>query len=137
MEKTKLIKVIEVRKERSAWSKGVKDYALEMVEDFDNNQLDDLNLIAPCDLNYYVKKLCLNGASDFKELSYGGNYLIYDEDIAKRLSTKSELKSVTHKDGSLREKGNKRETWLDVQARALYQAYLLIYLTLKTERVGK
>lgn len=133
MEKAKLIKAIEARKERSAWSKGVKDYALEMVEDFENNRLDVLHLIAPCDLNYYVRKLCLNGASDFKELSYSGNYLIYDEDIAKRLCTKSELKSVTHKDGSLREKANKRETWLDVQARALYQAYFLIYLTLKNE----
>ena len=137
MEKTKLIKVIEERTERSAWGKGVKDYALEMVEDFSESNLNNLDLMDRATFHFNVKKMCLNGASDFNELSYGGNYLIYNEDIAKRLCTKSELKHVTHVDGTLSEKANKNETWLDVQARALYQAYWLIYLILKTERSYK
>lgn len=51
----------------------------------------------------------------------GGNSLIYDQDIANRLATPSEIKRVTRKDGSLR-KPNASEEWLDTQARALYQA---------------
>lgn len=64
----------------------------------------------------------LSGARDWKEYSYSGNSLIYNKDIAERLSNPSELKRVTDKDGLVREMANKNENWLDVQARALQQA---------------
>lgn len=61
----------------------------------------------------------LNGASDWKEYSYGGCAYVYNEDIMKQLCTPSEIKRK--RNGELNP--NSRETWLDVQARALYWAY--------------
>ena len=48
--------------------------------------------------------------------------LIYNEDIAERLCTPSELKKTRHGE----RRPNAREEWLDTQARALFQAYNLI-----------
>lgn len=109
----------EVRKEkpRSAWGKGVKGYAIGLLEDAKDWKGGEYNL----DLANY-KKIILNGASDWKEFSYGGMAFIFNRDIAKRLCTKAEL-AKTH-NGDLRP--NAREDWLDVQARALRQADMLI-----------
>jgi hypothetical protein len=101
---------------RSAWKRGVKDYALEMVESAEI-ELTPENL----------RETLLNGAKDWREYSYGGCSAIYDSDIAERLCTSSELKKK--KDGDLQP--STRETWLDVQARALFQAYNLINRFLK------
>lgn len=91
---------------KSAWSRGVDEYADELREYLRENKLK------PTEENM------LNGAKDWKQYSWGGNSLIYNEDIAKRLSSPSELKRT--KNGQL--KPNSREDWLDTQARALYQA---------------
>jgi hypothetical protein len=101
---------------RSAWNKGVKDYALEMVESAEV-ELTPEN----------VKSELLKGARDWKEYSYGGCSSIYDADIAERLCTPSELKKK--KGGDLQP--NTRETWLDIQARAISQAFRLINRLLK------
>lgn len=114
----------QVRKElykwidRSAWNKGVKKYALELLDNVDDSAQygKQLNTISEW------KKALLNGAENCEEYSYGGSAFIYDEDIAKRLCTPSEFKRK--RGGELNP--NSRETWLDVQARALNQAYLLI-----------
>ena len=53
-----------------------------------------------------------------KHSSWGGSHLCYDHDIARHYCTPSELKRT--KDGQRRP--NAREEWLDVQARAIYQA---------------
>ena len=50
------------------------------------------------------------------------NTIIYDEDIAKRVCTPSELKKT--RNGERRP--NSSEEWLDTQARALYQAASLV-----------
>lgn len=113
--KTKdLLKAVENLKAVSAWEKGVKEYAYEVVEAI-AEYVEDVELDN-------VESVLLNGASDWSQYSYGGSSLIYDGDIAERLCTPSELKKVTRKDGSVRDKANSRETWLDCQARALYQA---------------
>jgi hypothetical protein len=101
---------------RSAWKKGVKDYALEMVCNAEN-ELTPEN----------VKSELLKGARDWSEYSYGGCSAIYDADIAERLCTPSELKRK--KGGDLQP--NTRENWLDCQARALFQAFNLINRLLK------
>ncbi len=90
----------------SAWQKGVELYAEELREFLAENGLTA------------TKENMLNGARDWSEYSYGGAGLIYDGDIAERLCSPSELKKK--KGGDL--PPNSRETWLDVQARALYQA---------------
>ena len=94
----------------SKWAQGVNEYAQELKEFLREN-----NLTA-------TKENLLNGASDWEQYSYGGNSLIYDGDIAERLATPSEIKKRTRKDGSFNQMANANETWLDVQARALYQA---------------
>lgn len=98
----------------SAWNKGVKEYALELAENLIENYTSDDEV---CNFNL-LKKALLNGASNWNEYSYGGCSLICDNEIAERLSTKTELKLT--KSGE--KQPNKNETWLDVQVRALFQA---------------
>ena len=112
MTKQELLKKIEETKCRSAWQRGVKEYALEMAENFDNMPENTAEL----------KSMCLNGAGDFVVLSYGGGYLVYDEDICERLCNNTEKKRTNYGE----KQPNSRESWLDVQSRALYQAYRLI-----------
>jgi hypothetical protein len=73
------------------------------------------------------KKELLNGAANWREYSYGGCALIYDADIAERLCSPSEYRKTREGQRA----PNSRETWLDVQARALGQAATLIASALK------
>ena len=93
---------------RSTWDCGIAKYAMELITEVDGKEITEKNL--------------LGGAYDWKEYSYRGWALIYDEDICHRLCTPSEIKK-TH-NGELRP--NNQENWLDTQARALYQAARLI-----------
>ena len=99
---------------RSAWSRGVKAYAVELVEDLDDG--------ADLSNEWMLQKELLNGAQSWAQYSEGGCALVYDADIAERLCSPSELKR--NKWGMLPPNG--RETWLEVQARALWQAHSLI-----------
>ncbi len=114
MNKEDIIKALESSKARSAWSKGVKEYAIDLIDGLD----DCVNI---------TKEKLLNGARTWSEFSYGGCALIYDADIAEALCTPSELKS---RQGG-KWQPSKNETWLDVQARALHQASSLILRTTK------
>lgn len=107
---TEITAIIEATNPRSAWSKGVKAYALELLEELPHNV--EYGTIESLEADM------LNGARDWKQFSWGGCSLIYNEDIAKRLCTPSELKKT--RNGERRPNG--REEWLDVQARALWQA---------------
>ena len=109
-----LRKAIEASPARSPWSKGVKLYALELIEDMEATREF---YASPAD-----KKDLLNGADDWSQFSYGGCSLIYNQDIAERLCSLSGYKRT--EEG--KNPPNARENWLDVQARALYQAYALI-----------
>lgn len=111
MKKSELYEQIEAGSARSAWDRGVKTYALEMVEEIEGDELPD-------DPNEY-EALLLNGARNWAVYSWGGCALCYDTDIAERLCTPSELKRK--KGGEL--PPNRVEEWLDVQSRALCQAY--------------
>lgn len=114
----KIHEAIENKPTQSAWDNGVKVYALELLESLEEGIND--GYIDPADLESpaLLKKALLNGAADWAQYSWGGCSLIYDGDIAERLCTPSEYK---HKRGG-ELPPNSRETWLDVQARALYQA---------------
>jgi len=103
---------------RSAWDKGLADY----IDDFVDTIIYDLahNYVDPeVDFSNYrtMQKYLLNGARDWQEFSEGGCSLVYDEDIARRLCSPSEFKRCYGKYGP-----NSRESWIDVQARALRQA---------------
>ena len=109
-----IIAELNTRKNRSAWDKGVTEYATELAESLDNWDKQPESVAE-------LREMMLNGADDWKTYSWGGSSLIYNQDIAERLCSPSELKRVTNKNG-LRDYPNSREHWLDVQARALYQA---------------
>ena len=122
MTKKELIEAIKASKARSAWAKGVKLYALHLAEESYKQDTD----IVKVSMSVYLR-----GAETWKQYSYGAHScaLVCDYDIAERLCTPSELKKTDfgHK------QPNGSVTWLDVQARALYQAYSLIAEVIKTE----
>lgn len=109
-----LKQTIEAQTAKSAWGKAVKIYAYELIEEMDDGKEF---YGSPAD-----KKELLNGASDWNQYSWGGCSLIYDADIAERICSPSELKKT--KNGERRP--NADEEWLDVQARALFQASNMI-----------
>lgn len=117
MKKIELLNTIENFPARSAWAKGVKEYAFELVEDLDLD--DDAEIVKDENLS---TEILLKGAENWEKYSWGGSALIYDGDIAVRLCTPSELKRT---DGGAK-RPNGREAWLDTQSRALYQAAALI-----------
>ena len=106
---------LNARHDRSAWDKAVTLYALDMLDDVQEgaNNMERLPLDGA-----ELEQWALNGASCWEQYSNGGCSLCYNADIAARVCTLSELK---RKHGGTYEP-NSRETWLDVQARALYQA---------------
>lgn len=118
MTKQELLNVLQARTPRSAWNKGVNDYAIYLI---DNLEADEI----PSNKKE-LETLLLNGAKDWQEYSQGGCALVYDGDIAEALCTPSELKATRNGERN----PNKNETWLDVQARALYQAFRIIKVNL-------
>ena len=103
-----------IDQQKSAWKRGVFAYAHELAAD-----------AAGCTwvtTPKTIEEALLNGATSWREYSDGGNSLIYDADIAERLCSPSELRRSL--DG--KRKPNRRERWLDVQARALTQAAIVL-----------
>ena len=107
---------LNARHDRSAWDKAVTLYALDLLEDVQEGA-DNMERL-PLD-GAELERWALNGASCWEQYSNGGCSICYDADIAARVCTPSELKRT---DGGMNAP-NSRETWLDVQARALYQAF--------------
>lgn len=103
-----------IDQQKSAWKKGVYTYAYELAAE----------AAVPTWLKTpkTIKEALLNGATSWGEYSDGGNSLICDADIAERLCSPSELKRSL---GGERNP-NRRERWLDVQARALRQAAIIL-----------
>ena len=124
------MQTLEQRKDRSAWSRGVTSYAVDILQqltEYYNGgyiSADDLSNRTSC------QTVALNGARDWSEYSWGGSSLVYDGDIASALCNPSELKKT--RNGERRPNG--REEWLDVQARALFQAFNRVYSAIKAAR---
>lgn len=108
-----LRRAIEAEPARSAWARGVKEYASDLLD----SMCPSTELCAAT-----VQEKLLDGAGNWSEYSWGGCSLIYNSDIAERLCSPSEL--VRCKGGKRRP--NCREEWLDTQARALGQAARMI-----------
>lgn len=100
---------------RSAWKRGVLYYALYILTKFEL----ETEIESETDL--------LNGAYDWWHASYSGCFNVNDEVIALSLCNKSELRRTNYG----KRKPNRDETWLDVQARALFQASQLILSIMK------
>ena len=109
MNKYQIINQLHNISTRSAWARGVVNYAIGLIDSVekDNITLDDVRA-----------GVLLNGAQDWHDYSYGGCALVYEADIAAALCTPSELKKTRNGERN----PNSRENWLDVQARAPFQA---------------
>lgn len=113
-------KSIESVRARSALDNGVKTFALDLLDKYDEACF------------YYEQKgeecpdFCLssvlNGADSWDTYCYGGMALIYNDDIARALCTPSELRRTNFG----KKYPNSRETWMDVQVRAYSQALTMI-----------
>ena len=112
----KALETLESRTDGSAWNRGVTLYARELLGGVVEN-VERAYCAAPQTRAEFFR-VARNGAGTWWEYSYGACTLIYDCDIAERLCTPSELKKT--RGGGLNP--NSRETWLDVQTRALFQA---------------
>lgn len=112
MKKELIIRELEDMKKRfarSAWDKGVYDYAFDILEPLDD-ELENVNA-----------DTLMNGSNTWTAYSYGGCALICDDDIAKRMCTPSEYKKYLN--AGLNSKLSDSDYWLgDVQTRALFQA---------------
>lgn len=109
---------LNAKKTRGAWSAGVKEYALMLLDDF-----TDLDPVY--DSIYDLYNALLNGAKDWHQYAAGGGGLVYDEAIIKTLCTPAQIKRLRYKEGGYRQPGHS-QTWIDVEARALFQAWELI-----------
>lgn len=105
---------IEADRPRSAWKRGVQAYAMDLLTRA-AEWVDDLTPDT-------AHNILLSGATSWTQYSDGGSALIYDGDICERLCNRTERRRT--KNGQ--RNPNRLETWLDCQARALYQAELLI-----------
>lgn len=121
---------------RSRWDRAVIEDAEEMISEAIDNLRDnpdeapqDLTALTADLLNVSISTLKMWGGDDghngirnlyqcAHESSWAGCFLCYDYDIARHYCTPSELKRT--RDGE--RQPNAREDWLDVQARAIYQA---------------
>lgn len=110
-----IITELNAYKGASKWARGVNDYALELIENLQENENYTKQ---PYTTAAAILADIKNGAENWKMYSYGGCSLIYDGDICERLATASFSKK---KDGG-RLQPSSRHTWLDCQAAALHQA---------------
>lgn len=111
-----LKKLVEEFPNTSAWKRGVKKYADELLDNLEERAR--LNKRLPKD-EKELKEWLLKGAMSCEIYSYAYCSLKYDSQIADRLCTPSEFKK---KEGG-RLAPNKREGWLDLQTKALRDAY--------------
>ena len=100
-----IINVIESTNPRSAWNRGVKAYALELLSDLPDVEYGTIEA---------MKADALNGARDWDQFSWSGCSLVYNGDIAERLCTPSELKKTRNGERY----PNSREEWLNIMRAA-------------------
>lgn len=122
MKKDLILKELDAERPRSAWERGVVEYARDLLDYNRDEYPESWPELEP---------VLLNGAENWSEFSWGGCALICDEDIAERLCCPSELRRVN----GGRWRPNRCEEWLDVQRRACYQAARLIFRKIRGLRL--
>ena len=110
------------KKARSKWGKAVLQDAQWLLENVIEGYIEDGEEV---EIN---EKILLNGAENWKSFSWGGSAFIYNGEIAEHYSTPSELKfwGFTKDGGVKRDTNTAGEHLLDIQARALRQAWWAI-----------
>lgn len=77
--RSELISILSGLKFRSTWDRGVQAYALELLEDVKDSDLEKVTD------RKGLEKLLLNGARNWEHFSRSGCSLVWREDIAERL----------------------------------------------------
>lgn len=113
---------VEASPARSAWGRGVKVYAAELLDNLAEAVAGGWVTLSDVTSPKLLERALLNGADDWRMFSEGGCSLIHNADIAERLCNPTELKRT----GGGRRDPNNRENWIEAQGRALYQAARLI-----------
>lgn len=115
---------LENHKARSYWAAGVKEYAAEIIDTLEEKEKFYYMNAGEYDYTGSMQNHldALNGAKNWEQYSRGGCSLVSNAAIARTLCTPSELEKT--KDGE--KQPNILEDWLDVQARALFQAQNLL-----------
>lgn len=111
---------IESVRARSAWDRGVKMFALDILDKY--NEACYFYEQEGEECPDFCLSSVLNGADSWGTYCYGGMALIYNGDIARALCTPSELRRTNFGEKD----PNSRENWMDVQVRAYHQAWDLI-----------
>ena len=108
----KLKDEVNTLKYRSKFGEGVKLYMIDIL--YNLQEVSDETLI-------FNKNNAYNGTDDALIASISGNFLVYDDDIKERLLSKSEVKKYK------KSKTYHGESWLELQAYAIYLAYKKLY----------
>lgn len=135
----------EQKKARSAWEKGVFSYAVEMVENVQNDSImsreqyaekhdvgDFLNHVGGRGINmnaFWTVDDRIKVRHLSNDASWGGNFEMYNDDVVKRLCTPGEIKK--YESGRMQYGPNSKEQWIDVQSRAVNQAVNKIHFILR------
>jgi len=118
--------MIQINKEkpRSAWNQGVKLYAMEILSKIreEGHECLTFDENGKLRLQSWTIYSLSKGFDHWVDMSKGCTFLVYDRDIAIRLCTGSELQKTKWGERN----PSKRETWIECQGRALYQARNLI-----------
>ena len=121
-------------KANSAWNRGVKLYAMEILSNIKDEGQNELSFDENGKLiqkTWTIHGLT-QGFDHWVGCSQSGQFEIYDREIALRLCTASELQKTKFGERN----PSKRETWIECQGRALFQARNLIAKTV-TEMMAK
>lgn len=103
---------------RSAWNKGILEYVADLFNEY-QEKIEYHEKTGDANIPEFCEVVALNGAQDWAQYSEGGCSLVYNNDICDRLCNESEKKRTRN---GLRNP-NAHENWIDLQSRALRQAY--------------
>lgn len=111
-------KAIEAINARSAWDRGVKAYALDILSEFDEwREFSESQGVEAPELN---ERTALNGAKDWHQWAEGGCGLVYNYAIAERLYTPARVARLP-----------KGFDYLAEETRAVKRAWRLISRTIE------
>lgn len=114
---------VEAFRPRSAWSRGVRAYALDLIDN-----IEEMSNYQKNNYGEYLaisEEVALNGAGCWSNYAAGGCGLVYTSAILERLCTASELRRLSRS-------GRCDIDAIEIEGRALSQAWRLI-----AENLGK